>query len=97
MAAVVSFANSRQAAPDNLKHIVLSQKNKTDSKCSTLAIVNNENETETENVFDAQTFTFSLLAYFLQLPAQKSIVSSYPLVAENLSNHLYIRTCNFRI
>jgi hypothetical protein len=97
LASAISYANARQAAADNLKHIALSPRNNADSECSTLAIVNNENETETENDFHTQAFSLSLLVYFLPLPAETSVISSYPPIAETLSNHIYIRTCNFRI
>ena len=56
-----------------------------------------ENESETENDFQAQVFLLPFfITYFQYELVQPKLISAKPL-AEKLTNPIYIEVCNFRI
>ena len=75
----------------------LSVSTKEDNGSSTTDFLFEENETETENDFQAQVFTLPFfITYFQYEFFQPKLISAQPL-AEKLTNPIYIAVCNFRI
>ena len=56
-----------------------------------------ENETETENNFQAQVFTLPFFITYFQYESFQPKPISAQSLAEKLTNPIYIEVCNFRI
>ena len=82
----------------SLKHSkAISLSSKEDKSLSDNEFLFEENETETENDFQAQVFTLPFfITYFQYESFQPKPISAQPL-AEKLTNPIYIAVCNFRI
>lgn len=78
-------------------HKGLSVSNKEENSSSSNDFLFEENETETENDFQAQVFTLPFfITYFQYELLQPTLVSAQPF-AEKLTTPIYIEVCNFRI
>ncbi|HRG01465.1 MAG TPA: hypothetical protein PKZ75_10135 [Bacteroidia bacterium] len=79
----------------NSKSIVISSKEEASTNVNDFLF--EENETENENDFQAQSFLLPFfIAYFQYEVFQPKFFSAKPL-AEKLTNPIYIKVCNFRI
>lgn len=86
---------SSKASIKNSKLITVSTKEETESASNDFLF--EENETETENDFQAQVFILPFfISYFQYESFQPKLVSAKPL-AEKLTTPIYIEVCNFRI
>lgn len=82
----------------NLKHSkTISLSTKEDNSLSDNQFLFEENESETENDFQAQIFTLPFFVTYFQYEVFKiKLISAKPL-AEKLTTPIYIEVCNFRI
>ncbi len=78
-------------------HKGVSLSNKEENNSPSNDFLFEENETETENDFQAQVFTLPFFITFFQYESvEPKLVSAQPL-AEKLTTPIYIEVCNFRI